>query len=231
MNILIIDDNMDFCTTIADIVQSFGYNTKTIQDSDNALSYLERNHRKVGITLLDIELGTHSKLNGIDILEHSRKFYPAIPVIMISGKGTIETAVKATKLGAINFIEKSILSKDKLKEVIKSAVEKIEIRNDAKEIVKFLEIHGIVGKSKSMIEVGDSIVRFGRTDLNVLLTGETGTGKKLVAKAIHAASRRAKYPFVTVDIPNIPRDLFQSELFGHSKGSFSGATEIGRAHV
>jgi len=76
-----------------------------------------------------------------------------------------------------------------------------------------------------MLELGDSIIRFGRTDLNVLISGETGTGKKLVARAMHSASRRAKYPFVTVDIPNIPRELFQSELFGHNKGSFSGATD------
>ena len=76
-----------------------------------------------------------------------------------------------------------------------------------------------------MLEIGDHIIRFGRTDLNVLITGETGTGKKLVARALHSVSRRAKYPFITVDIPNIPRELFQSELFGHVKGSFSGASE------
>ncbi len=225
MNVLIADDNHDFCSTLADIVQSFGYETHTIQDPEEALLFLEKYHRKFGVILLDIEFGPEAKLNGIDVLEQCRRRYPAIPVVMITGKGTIETAVRATKLGAMNFIEKSILSKERIKGVISSAMERIEFHGEAKEIQKFLEVHGIIGKSKSMIELGDSIIRFGRTDLNVLISGETGTGKKLVAKAMHSASRRSKYPFVTVDIPNIPRELFQSELFGHNKGSFSGATD------
>ena len=225
MIVLIVDDNLDFCTTLADIVQSFGYETHTIQDPEETLSFLEKQYRKVGVMLLDIEFGPDARLNGIDILEHCRRNYPVVPVVMVTGKGTIETAVKATKLGAINFIEKSILSKERLREVLSSAMDKLDIRTEAKEIQKFLEVHGIIGKSKPMIELGDSIIRFGRTDLNVLISGETGTGKKLVAKAMHSVSRRSKYPLVTVDIPNIPRELFQSELFGHNKGSFSGATD------
>jgi two-component system, NtrC family, nitrogen regulation response regulator NtrX len=225
MLVLIVDDNLDFCTTMDDIVRSFGYETHTIQDTEETLKYMEKNHRRVGLVLLDIEFGPEAIMNGIDVLEVIRKNYPGIPVIMVTGKGTIETAVKATKLGAINFIEKSILSKDKIREVLSSAMERLDFRSEAKEIQRFLELHGIIGKTKTMIELGDSIIRFGRTDLNVLISGETGTGKKLVAKAMHSVSRRAKYPFVTVDIPNIPKELFQSELFGHNKGSFSGATD------
>jgi two-component system nitrogen regulation response regulator NtrX len=225
MIVLIADDNFDFCSTIADIVQSFGYETNTIQDPEEALIYLEKNQKKVGVLLLDIEFAPEAKLNGIDVLEQSRKHYPSIPVIMISGKGTIDTAVKATKLGAMNFIEKSILTKERLKEVLASAMERHNYKGEAREIQKFLEMNGIIGKSKYIIELGDSIIRFGRTDLNVLISGETGTGKKLVARALHSVSRRSKYPIVTVDIPNIPRELFQSELFGHNKGSFSGATD------
>lgn len=225
MNVLIADDNLDFSTTLADIVQSFGYETHVIQNPEEALIFLEKFHRKFGVILLDIEFGPEAKLNGIDVLEVCRRNYPAIPVVMITGKGTIETAVRATKLGAINFIEKSILSKDKIREILSSAMERLEFHGEAKEIQKFLEANGIIGKSRVMIELGDSIIRFGRTDLNVLISGDTGTGKKLVAKAMHSASRRAKYPFITVDIPNIPRELFQSELFGHNKGSFSGATD------
>jgi len=225
MLVLIADDNLDFCSTIADIVQSFEYETHTIQDPEEALLYLEKNSKRVGTLLLDIEFGPEARLNGIDVLEQCRRHYPALPVVMITGKGTIETAVKATKLGAINFIEKSILTKEKLKEVLSSAMERHLYKGEAKEIQKYLELHGIIGKSKVMIELGDSLIRFGRTDLNVLISGETGTGKKLVARAMHAVSRRSKYPIVTVDIPNIPRELFQSELFGHNKGSFSGATD------
>jgi DNA-binding NtrC family response regulator len=225
MNVLIADDNLDFCTTIADIVQSAGYDTHVLTDPEDALSFLEKHWRKIGIVLLDIEFGPDARMNGIDVLEQCRRSYPAIPVVMITGKGTIETAVRATKLGAMNFIEKSILNRERLKDVLTSAMERLEVKGEAKEIQKFLEAHGIIGKSRAIIEVGDSIIRFGRTDLNVLISGETGTGKKLVAKATHFVSRRAKYPFVTVDIPNIPRELFQSELFGHNKGSFSGASE------
>ncbi len=225
MLVLIADDNLDFCSTIADIVESNGYDTHTIQDPEEALNYLKKNSKKVGVLLLDIEFGPDAKLNGIDVLEQTRRLYPAIPVVMITGKGTIDTAVKATRLGALNFIEKSILTKEKLGKVLNSAMERYTYKGEAAEIQKFLEMNGIIGKSKAMIEVGDSIIRFGRTDLNVLISGETGTGKKLVAKSLHTVSRRAKYPFVTVDIPNIPKELFQSELFGHNKGSFSGAID------
>jgi DNA-binding NtrC family response regulator len=225
MKILIVDDNQDFCTTIADIVTSLGYETQILNSPPDALNYLEKFNRRISLLLLDIEFGYDSKMNGIDVLEHCRRYYPSIPVIMISGKGTIEYAVKATKLGALNFIEKSLLSKDKISEVLTAALQKTGIDPDNREIHSFLLSQGIIGKSKSIINVGDNIIRYGRTDLNVLITGETGTGKKLVAKALHAVSRRAKFPFVTVDIPNIPKELFQSELFGHTKGSFSGATD------
>jgi DNA-binding NtrC family response regulator len=225
MIILIVDDNVDFCSTVADIIHSFNYETHTLNKPDEALYYIDKHQRSIGALLLDIEFQPEATLNGIDVLDHCRRNWPAIPVIMISGKGSIATAVKATQLGAINFIEKSSLSKEKLKEVIQSAVERNTVSNNEKEVQMFLESQGIIGKSQAILDVGDKIIRFGRTDLNVLITGETGTGKKLVARAVHAISRRAKYPIVTVDIPNIPRELFQSELFGHNKGSFSGATD------
>ena len=225
MKVLIVDDNKDFASTLAEIVSSFGFDPETLYTPQEAINYVDANHSQVGVMLLDIEFGPGEQLNGLDILEHARKRFPEIPVIMISGKGTIETAVKATKLGAVNFVEKSLISRDKVKNVLNAAIERLGENGEAKEIRQFLEMHGIIAKSKKMIDIGDNIIRFGRTELNILITGETGTGKKLVAKAIHAISRRTRFPFVTVDIPNIPSDLFQSELFGHLKGSFSGATE------
>ncbi|MCX6156305.1 MAG: sigma-54 dependent transcriptional regulator [Candidatus Kapabacteria bacterium] len=228
MKVLIADDNHDFCTTIAEIVRSYGHDTHTINNPEDALTYLDKFHRGISLILLDIEFGPEAKINGLDVLDKCRHKFPAIPVVMISGKGTIETAVKATKLGAINFIEKSIITKERLKDVIKSAANRTGLGSDANDILHFLESHGIIGKSRALIEVGDNIIRFGRTDLNILITGDTGTGKKLAAHAIHAVSRRLKGSFVTVDIPNIPKDLFQSELFGHVKGAFSGATESKR---
>ncbi|MFA7326200.1 MAG: sigma-54 dependent transcriptional regulator [Candidatus Kapaibacterium sp.] len=228
MKVLIADDNVDFCSTISEIVSSFGYETVMFNDPDSAMNYLSENNREIGLALLDIEFGPSEKKTGLDILEHCRKKYPSIPVVMISGKGSIETAVKATKLGAVNFIEKSIVSKKRIKEVLESAVSRLESKGEEKEILHFLQVHGLIGNSRQMIELGDHVIRFGRTDLNILVTGETGTGKKLVAKAIHAVSRRSKNSIVTVDIPNIPKELFQSELFGHIKGAFSGATDTKR---
>lgn len=225
MKILIVDDNLDFCSTIADVVQSQGWNTEIRNSPESALSFLEGNSRDVGLMLLDIEFGSQSSMTGIDVLGHSIRHFPSIPVIMISGKGTIETAVKATKLGALNFIDKSSLSNDRLVDVLKSAMERVHNDRSNEELRRMIETQGIIGRSTAMMDVADKILRYGRTDLNVLITGETGTGKKLVATALHGVSKRSKYPFITVDIPNIPRDLFQSELFGHVKGAFSGAME------
>ncbi|MDC1068365.1 sigma-54 dependent transcriptional regulator [Candidatus Kapabacteria bacterium] len=225
MKILIADDNHDFSSTLKEIVESFGHEAITLDNPDETISYISANSSEISLMMLDIEFGVGVQKTGLDILEYSRKSHSDIPVVMISGKGTIETAVKATKLGAINFIEKSIISKEKINSVLKSAMERLGPSGESKEILQFLEMHGIIGKSNKMIQIGDNIIRFGRTELNVLVTGETGTGKKLVAKALHSISRRARSSFVTVDIPNIPHDLFQSELFGHLKGSFSGASD------
>lgn len=225
VKILLVDDNPDFCGTLADIIQPLGWQTEIINKPEDALTYLEANHQYISLILLDIEFTTSQDMSGMEVLSVARRTYPAVPIIMISGKGTIENAVKATKLGAVNFIEKSVLSGDKLKEVITSTIQRISANNENAEMMRIIEGQGITGKSKAMMAVADKIMRFGRTDLNVLITGETGSGKKLVAQALHAASRRNKYSLVTVDIPNIPRELFQSELFGHVKGAFSGALE------
>ncbi|MCX7880721.1 MAG: sigma-54 dependent transcriptional regulator [Ignavibacteria bacterium] len=223
MQILISDDNYDFTSTIAEIVQNFGYETHAVYTPEDTIQYLDKFGKKISALLLDIEFGPDTNMNGIDVLEYARRNHPFVPVIMITGKGTIETAVKATKLGAVNFIEKSIVSAEKLREVLDSAISSLG-QKDKSEILNFLRTNGIIGSSEKILEMGYSIIRFGRTDLNVLIYGETGTGKKLVAQAIHNASRRIRKPFVVVDIPNIPRELFQSELFGHVKGAFTGAS-------
>jgi len=225
IRVLIADDNYDFASTLSEIVVSFGVKTFICTSPEETLNCLESNTKNIGVAFLDIEFGPNTSMDGLDILEKMRKDYPYIPVVMISGKGTIESAVRATKLGAINFIEKSIVTKQRIKSVLETALERLGPRGEADDIRKFLAAQGIIAKSRAMMEIGDSIIRYGRTDLNILITGDTGTGKKLVAKALHAASHRAKSPFITVDIPNIPKELLQSELFGHIKGSFSGASE------
>ena len=223
MNILIVDDSIDFTSTLADIIQSFGYSSVGINSPKDAISYLEEHSDKINLILLDIEFGFGEKMNGLDLLDIFHKNYIHIPIVMISGRGTIETAVKATKLGAVNFVEKNIITKDKLRSIIDATINSSALKNDEQEIKKFLKSHGIIGSSKAIIELGNNIVRYGRTDLDLLITGETGSGKKLVAQAIHSVSSRMRNAFITVDIPNIPRDFFQNELFGSLKTNFDNS--------
>lgn len=221
--VLIVDDSVDYCSTVADIVNSEGYETITCYSPENALKIVEDKSKLIALILLDIEFAPDSKMNGLDLLIEIRKNYPFIPVVIISGKGTIPIAVQATKNGASDVIEKHIVSKEKIQQILKTFISKLLFDSEKKDIINFLKNYGMYGESDAILKVGESIIRFGRTHLNVLITGATGTGKRLVAKAIHSASQRAKFPFVTVDIPNIPRELFQSELFGHVKGSFTGS--------
>lgn len=221
MKLMVVDDNQEFASTISEIVESFGYKTQQIYSPNAAIDYFFRHNDNILGIFLDIEFSNSNDINGIDLLEKFRRSNPTIPVVMITGKGTIDSAVKATKLGAANFIEKSLVSKDKIKWLLDTILP-YSFKND---VGLFLKENEIIGRSKKIMEVGDAIIRYGRTDLNVLINGPTGTGKKLVAKALHNASRRSKQPFVTVDIPNIASEIFQSELFGHIKGAFTGANE------
>ncbi len=232
MKILIVDDNIDFSSTMADIINSFGFDTEAINSPYEAISYMEENYSKIGLILLDIEFGFGEKLNGLDILDVFRKNYIHIPIVMITGKGTIETAVKATKLGAINFIEKNIITKEKIRGILDSTINISKSIGEDAEIHNFLVSQGLIGRSKCFIELGNNIIRYGRTELNVIIFGETGTGKKLVAKALHNISNRSRSNFITLDIPNISKERFQYELFGYVKGAFENATETvkGRFH-
>lgn len=224
MKILIVDDNREYCLTIGSIIQAQGWQYHALYNPTEALEYLVTQHSSVALILLDIDFN-HPTLTGIDVLGVAKKQYPQIPIVMISGTGSINTAVQATKMGAENFIPKSDISTEKLKEVIYTAMERLNKSTANADILRFMEQTGLTGTSRVMVETIDQVIKYGHTELTVLVTGETGTGKKIVAKALHAASRRAKENFVTVDIPNIPNTLFQSELFGHTRGAFSGAGE------
>ncbi len=173
--------------------------------------------------LLDVDF-RHPTLSGLHVLEQSRRLYPRLPVVMISGESTYQDVVRATRLGAVNFIPKSDVSREKVREVLYTEMDKLNQKTSEAELLAFMQRQGLIGQSKAMMRVAEQILKYGKTELSVLVTGETGTGKKIVAQALHAASKRSTSNFVTVDIPNIPQSLFQSELFGHTKGSFSGAT-------
>ena len=180
------------------------------------------------VVLLDLMMP--GELDGLGTLERLRESAPDVPVIMMSGKAGLSDAVKATKLGAFNFLEKP-LSPEGVLLALASALELRRVRREARALREDLGLAGeMIGGSPAMARVRELIARVAPTDARVLVTGESGTGKELVASAIHLGSARRDRPFVRVNCAAIPRDLVESEMFGHEKGSFTGATDrrIGR---
>ena len=180
------------------------------------------------VVLLDLMIP--GELDGLATLARLRESAPDIPVIMMSGLSRTGDAVKATKLGAFNFLEKPLTPEGVLL-ALASALELRRVRREARALREDLELAGeMIGGSPEMAKVREMIARIAPTDARVLVMGESGTGKELVAAAIHFGSARRDRPFVRVNCAAIPRDLVESEMFGHEKGSFTGATErrIGR---
>ena len=177
------------------------------------------------IVLLDIWM---PDIDGIETLTRIRKLYPSLQVIMISGHGTIETAVKATKLGAYDFIEKP-LSLEKVLLTIQNALNynKLEAELDLYR-ERERQRYQVTGRSKAIMEMKEQIRIVAPTNAWILIVGENGTGKELVAHTIHRLSKRANKPFIEVNCAAIPEDLIESELFGHEKGAFTGATTMKR---
>ena len=167
-------------------------------------------------------------IDGLEILREIRSAYPGVAVIVMSGHGTIETAVRATKLGAYDYIEKP-LSMERVHLIVKHAIEqqRLELENVQLKgrIEKWYEI---IGESPSMRSLKEQIMVVGRSNSRVLITGENGTGKELIARSVHRASQRANKPFIAVNCAAIPETLIESELFGHEKGAFTGAVSVQR---
>jgi two-component system, NtrC family, nitrogen regulation response regulator NtrX len=180
------------------------------------------------VVLLDLMMP--GEMDGIATLQHLKEKHADLPVIMMSGRAGLSDAVTATKLGAINFLEKPLTPEGVLF-AIGAALELRQTRRLARELREELGLAGdMVGESAQMKRVDELIARVAASDARVLITGESGTGKELVASAIHDASTRRDRPFVRVNCAAIPRDLVESEMFGHEKGAFTGATQtrIGR---
>src|SRR4029078_10524756 len=183
------------------------------------------------VVLLDLMMP--GELDGLGTLERLREAAPDVPVIMMSGKAGLSDAVKATKLGAFNFLEKP-LSPEGVLLALASALELRRVRREARALREDLGLAGeMIGGSPAMAKVREMIARIAPTESRVLVMGESGTGKELVAAAIHFGSARRDRPFVRVNCAAIPRDLVESEMFGHEKGSFTGATDrrIGRVEL
>ncbi|HKU21225.1 MAG TPA: sigma-54 dependent transcriptional regulator [Terriglobales bacterium] len=218
-NILIVDDEAGIRQSLKGVLEDEGYKVAAVESGEACLDALRR--RSYDVILLDIWL---PGMDGLEALEKIREAEDAPEVIMISGHGTIETAVRATKLGAFDFVEKP-LSLEKTLILVKNAAESKRLRGENRDLKKQLLAKSvIVGDSIPMKALRQQIGLMAPTNGRVLVYGESGTGKELVAHAIHAQSPRKEALFVEVNCAAIPEDLIGSELFGHRKGSFSGAT-------
>ena len=217
-NILIVDDEASIRKILLEVLAEEGYSATAVDSGEACLDALRK--QPCSVVLLDIWL---PGADGLDTLQRIREFDNSPEVVMISGHGTIETAVRATKLGAFDFLEKP-LSLDRTLIVIKNAVEAHRLRAENRDLKKQTVARSlIVGDSVPMKALRQQIAIMAPTNGRVLIYGESGTGKELVAHAIHAQSLRKEGLFVELNCAAIPEELIESELFGHRKGSFSGA--------
>ena len=218
-HILIVDDESGIRESLQGVLEDEGYKTSVSPSGEDCLDQLRKS--SFDVVLLDVWL---TGIDGLEVLERVRAFEDPPEVIMISGHGTIETAVRATKLGAYDFAEKP-LSLDKTLILVKNAIEARRLRHENRDLRKQLQAKTVIaGDSVPMKALRQQIALMAPTNGRVLIYGESGTGKELVAHAIHLQSLRKDEMFVEVNCAALPEDLIDSELFGHRKSSFPGAT-------
>lgn len=219
-HILITDDEKAIRNTLEEILQYENYDVSTAESGQLALDFIAKND--VDLMFLDIKM---QGMDGLETLKKIREAGHEFPVIMISGHGTIEIAVEATKMGAYDFLEKPP-DLNRLLISVRNALSQQNLAKEYKQIKKKLpKVQEIIGESKAISEIKSLIDKVAPTQSRVLITGENGTGKELVAKWIHEKSPRSSGAFVEVNCAAIPSDLLESELFGHEKGAFTGASE------
>jgi two-component system nitrogen regulation response regulator NtrX len=216
--ILVVDDESSIRESLKGILGDEGYEVATAASGEEGLSAVES--EDPDLVLLDVWLPGK---DGVDTLQALKHTHPELPVIMMSGHGTIETAVRCAKLGAYDFFEKP-LNLDKVLLGIGNALRTSRLAQENRYLrAQSVRTHAMVGSSPALEELREQIRIVAATRASVLITGENGTGKELVARAVHAGSRRRDGPFVEVNCAAIPEDLIESELFGHEKGAFTGA--------
>jgi two-component system nitrogen regulation response regulator NtrX len=220
IRILVVDDEAEIRRSVRMILEYEGYDVQEASSGPEGLALIER--EPPDLVFLDIKM---PGLDGLEALQKIRQANETLPVVIISGHGTVSTAVEATKLGAFDFIEKPLAS-ERVLVTIRNAIDQTRLKDENRSLKRAVEArHQMVGESAGLRQVWDAIKRAAPTNATVLLLGESGVGKELVARAIHRNSLRSRDRFVQVNCAAIPEELIESELFGHEKGSFTGATE------
>jgi two-component system NtrC family response regulator len=219
--ILVVDDDESLRRVTQVQLQQSGYDVTTASEGNEALGVLERFPADLVITDLKMP-----GMSGLELLTKVRRDYPEIVIIMVTAFGTIENAVEAMRAGAYDYITKPV-QVEELRMTVSRALEHLELQQEVRNLRSSLDkkygFENILGRSNVLLSVLDMASRAAQTSSTVLVRGETGTGKELLAKAIHFNSPRKDRPFVTINCGAIPKDLLESELFGHVKGSFTGA--------
>jgi len=218
-SILIIDDEPGIRTTLASILEDEKYKVFTAQDAYTGLETLK--FEIVDLIFLDVLL---PKLGGIEALEKIRREWPLTEIIMISGHANIDMAVRAVKLGAFDFLEKP-LSLEKVLTVCRNALAIRNLKEENKNLKKITRVasEDIIGTNSMIQNIREMVKQAAESDARILITGENGTGKEVIARAIHQCSQRADNPFIDINCAAIPENLIESELFGHEKGAFTDA--------
>lgn len=220
-NILLVDDSEDMLEVLRRNLSMKGYKTYAVTNVEDAIDIL--GSAPIDLVITDLKM---PGVGGIELIKHVRANFRNIEVLVITGFPSIQGAVDAVKTGAEEYLVKSFTDEE-LFEAVERAFNKLNARksNQVKQHFRKGSFHGIIGESEPIQKVFEAIRKVSSTNATVLLTGESGTGKELVARAIHYDGPRAAYPFVPVNCGSIPEDLIESELFGHLKGTFTGATE------
>jgi len=217
--VLVVDDEADIRSSLRRILEYEGMSVSEAGTGADALQKVSS--ERPDAVLLDIKM---PQTDGLEVLAELRKRDPALPTVMISGHATVATAVEATRLGAFDFMEKP-LERDRVLLVLRNALEQRRLQDENRDLRSFSEERfRIVGSTAALRKVEEAVARAAPTKASVLITGESGTGKELVARQIHYSSARAARAFVKVNCAAIPEELIESELFGHEKGAFTGAS-------
>jgi DNA-binding NtrC family response regulator len=215
--VLVVDDERNILLTLSQALQLEGYKVELAAGAQLALDVLAA--RPVDAVLMDVKM---PDMDGVTALEKMKALDPELPVIMMSGHGTIDTAVKATHLGARDFLEKPI-SRDRLLLALRNALDHVKVMEEVKALRAEVGRFDMVGQGPAMQRIYALIQRAAPSEGRVLITGENGSGKELIARAIHQHSKRKTGPFVKLNCAAVPHELIESELFGHEKGAFTGA--------